>query len=102
MAHIKCRYTIPYCTYGGRLEPQVHNEFWFCDGMDDCDIAKYTKPEDAVAVNPICVHCEFWSGEFEKDLKQYEYDGDLKVGRKLYRGWDIDYLETDGRILKDE
>ena len=99
MAKIKCRYTIPYCEYHQRHKQLTHSEYWFCDGDDECDIRQYTKPKDAKAINPKCIYCEYVDGEFEKEVKSYEYhNGDLKIGRKKYNSFDILYLEIDGRI----
>lgn len=103
MAHIKCRCSIPYCTYHGHHTRQIHNEYWQCDSSDECVTGKYSKPEGATVINPRCEYCAMEYGEFEKDVKQYEYiNGTLKVGQKIFYPHDIEYLEIDGRILVGE
>ena len=99
MARIKCRYTIPYCEYNGRHEQQFHNEYWFCDSNDGCDIGQYTESEDPDALNPTCVFRKNRYGEFELDVDSYIYDGDLTINEVEFREWDILYLEIDGRVL---
>ena len=102
MAKIKCRYDIPFCEYHQRHKQLRHSEYWWCDTDDECDALAYTKPANADVINPTCIYCEYVHGEFEKDCKSYEYeDGALKIGRKVYRDFDISYLEIDGRVLKD-
>lgn len=102
MAIIKCRYTIPVCELDNKH--QYHSEYWFCDSDFGCETGEYERPADAGnLVNPTCKHCKYVSGEFEKSVKRYEYyDGELKVGRNVYRDHDIEYLEIDGRVLKEE
>ena len=115
MAHIKCRYTFPYCTswgIGGEVKV-THGATWSCDSDDRCpEGRRYTRPQGAKdkervnwydCVNPVCVYCTYKSGEFEKNVKQYEYfDGRLKVGNKVFEENEIDFLEIDGRVLIDE
>lgn len=96
MAHIKCRYTIPYCNY--RKERVYHDEGWWCDEDMNC---KYTRPENSKYVNPQCVYCEYKTGEFEKSVKRYAYEnGCLTLTGETYS--EIDYLEIDGRVLVDK
>lgn len=100
MTRIKCKYAIPYCEYHQRHERKRHSEYWWCDTDDECDVCAYTKPEGSTCFNPTCIYCEDVCGEFEKEVKSYEYhDGDLKIGRKVYYAHDITYLEIDGRVL---
>ncbi len=115
MAHIKCRYTFPYCTslgIGNDIKV-THDMMWACDSDDGCPKGrKYTRPKGGKdkervnwydVVNPLCEYCEYKSGEFEKTVKQYEYfDGRLKVGNKVFEENEIDFLEIDGRVLIDE
>lgn len=103
MAHIKCRYTLPFCTEFGDIRLS-HSYFWFCDGIsDECpDGRKYKRPEnvDPMMVNPQCIYCKYKSGEFEKTVKKYEYyDGVLTVAGDTFYSDEIDYLEIDGRVL---
>ena len=108
MAHIKLKYTLPFCT---EYYPNIrlrHNEYWFCDESGCCpDGRTYKRPEmpekgNTIIVNPICAHCESKSGEFEKTVKRYEYfDGVLKVAADTFEEHEIDYLEIDGRVLVD-
>ena len=101
MAKIKCRATIPYCEFD-RHKRLFHDAYWFCDSDDGCDIGRYTRPTNARECNPICIYCEDKHEEFEKNVNSYEYDGDLKIGKKTYRACEIDYLEIDGRVLVEE
>lgn len=95
MAHIKCKYQIPYCGTKDRL-----NYF-----QKPCDPnVGYTYPCDTAYYDMSygCEHRIFVDAEFEKDAKNYEVvleevDPVLKVGRNYYS--DITYLEIDGRIL---
>lgn len=104
MTRIKCRYSIPYCTARGipwrRVEDYVFDES--CEG-GYCDIDEYRKPLGLEnVVNPKCDHLCIQIGEFEKTVKNYEYDGgNLKIGRKNYYEDEIIYLEIDGRVLVD-
>lgn len=104
MTRIKCRYSIPYCEFPGEHTRLYHSEYWFCDDNVFCEIGHYTRPtdEELKVVNPTCIYCKYYEGEFEKEVKSYEYDedGDLTIGRKKYYDFDIDYLEIDGRVLK--
>lgn len=103
MTNIKCRYSFPKCTRDD-YEIQCFDSFWACDDNSGCH--GYTKPDDVEKingveiVNPRCIYCKFHYGEFEKNVKNYDYfDGDLKVAGKTYEYRDIDYLEIDGRVL---
>lgn len=103
MAHIKCRYTLPFCTEFDNIRLS-HSSFWFCDEIsDECpDGRRYKRPENAdpIMVNPQCVYCKYKSGEFEKTVKKYEYyDGVLTVEGDTFDTNEIDYLEIDGRVL---
>ena len=101
MTRIKCRYSIPYCDYGGFPSRVEHDEYWFCD--TDALCADYLMPENPTVENPTCRYCFYEPGEFEKTVKSYEYsDGDLKIGRNVYLESEIIYLEIDGRVLVDE
>lgn len=103
MAHIKCRCSIPYCTYCGHNTRQIHDDYWWCDSNDGCECGAYSKPEGSTKINPLCEYCVHKYGEFEKDAKQYEYiNGTLKMGQKIFYPGDIAYLEIDGRILVGE
>ena len=104
MAHIKCRYTLPFCTEFIDHIRVNHSDYWFCDEIsDECpDGRRYKRPENAdpILVNPQCVHCKYKSGEFEKTVKKYEYfDGVLTVAGDTFVAAEIDYLEIDGRVL---
>ena len=106
MAHIKCRYTIPYCDYDLHVALH-HDDYWFCDDHDDARcVGEYTRPSSAMdnVINPRCKYCNYYPGEFEKTVKQYVYttDGDLRIGNKRFNQSEIEYLEIDGRILVDE
>ena len=103
MAHIKCRYTLPFCTEFDNIRLS-HSSFWFCDEIsDECpDGRRYKRPENAdpIMVNPQCVYCKYKSGEFEKTVKKYEYyDGVLTVAGDTFDANEIVYLEIDGRVL---
>ncbi len=100
MAHIKCRYTFPYCSYCG--ERVWHDEYWYCDGPDGGCVGKYTRPknEDPKVFNPTCVYCRYEIGEFEKTVRNYEYEyGRLTIGNRVYEEAEIKYLEIDGRKI---
>lgn len=102
MAHIKCRYTIPYCTYDFIKKRVHHDESWFCDSYDSECIGQYERPADASNnfVNPTCKHCVYVNGEFEKNCKSYSYeDGWLEMRGASYADHEIEYLEIDGRVL---
>ena len=103
MTNIKCRYSFPECTRDD-CEIPGFDDYWACDSSDEC--SAYTKPDDVEKINgveiinPRCIYCVVRHGEFEKNVKNYDYfDGDLKVAGKTYEHRDIDYLEIDGRIL---
>ena len=103
MAHIKCRYTLPFCTEFDDIRV-YHSDLWFCDEpSDECpDGRGYKRPENASPrlVNPQCVYCKYKSGMFEKNVEEYEYyDGDLTVAGNTYYAHEIDYLEIDGHVL---
>lgn len=104
MAKIKCRYVVPYC--GRSNERLHHDEYWWCDSNDHCEIGEYTKPSSSDVVNPTCVWCKDVYGEFENTFDEYEYlDGDLHISFEQYPIPDyadneIIYLEIDGRVLK--
>lgn len=104
MAHIKCRYSIPYCTWQERYTRPYHSEFWWCDDNSQCPYNNYVMPKDSKAINGQCVFCKYSYGEFEKTVRNYEYcqNGDLKIGKTIYDGYDIEYLEIDGRVLIGE
>lgn len=100
MTTIKCRYSIPYCSYHGRHQKLSHSEYWWCDDNSECFIGEYLPPQDAEVVNPQCIYCGYDVGEFEKTVKRYEYiNGSLTVAGKTYFQNEIDYLEIDGRVL---
>lgn len=106
MAHIKCRYTLPFCTNFNDIRVR-HSDFWFCDAIsDECPHQKlYERPKNADPMigNIQCVYCKYKSGEFEKTVKKYEYfDGDLTVAGDTFCANEIDYLEIDGRILVEQ
>ena len=101
MTTIKCRYKIPYCScdkWMGGYEKVDIDTNGFCDSFtSNCQIdAEYILFDD-------CEYSWWGTGEFEKTVKCYEYDdeGVLTVGRKKYMDCQIDYLEIDGRILKE-
>ena len=108
MAHIKCRYMIPYCRYDGENKRLQHSIYDWCDTKMCCE--KYTRPQNAgMLVNPQCIYCDYVSGEFEKTVKRYEYSNDeyhaistLKIGNEVYDELEIEYLEIDGRVLIDD
>ena len=103
MTRIKCRYSIPYCSYHGKHERVYHNEYWWCDTDEQCIDGVYTPPPDSNVINPTCTWCGHYVGEFEKTVKRYEFEnGDLKVGGSIYYLNEIEYLEIDGRILIGE
>lgn len=103
MTDIKCRYTIPYCSYLEKYTRLYHNEFWWCDDNSNCQENHYTMPKNSEVINEQCVYCEYRSGEFEKCVKRYEYaNGVLTVAGKNYYANEIDYLEIDGRVLINE
>lgn len=103
MTHIKCRYTLPFCTEFNDIRV-YHCDYWFCDGVsDECpDGRKYERPKNAdpMTVNPQCVYCKYKSGEFERTVEEYEYHyGCLTVDEDSFDANEIDYLEIDGRVL---
>lgn len=103
MAHIKCRYTLPFCTEFDDIR-LYHSDYWFCDGIsDECpDGRGYKRPKNAapMTVNPQCVYCKYKSGEFERTVKKYEYyDGRLTIAGDSFDANEIDYLEIDGRVI---
>lgn len=54
-------------------------------------------------INAQCMYCRYEDGEFEKDVKQYEYiNGTLIMGQKIFYPDEIKYLEIDGRTLVGE
>ena len=110
MAHIKCRYRKPICTYSG-AEYMNPNDGLDCnDKYSGCQ--HYCEPVDffnGICVkddtdDSVCVHYSVEYNEFEKNYKEYVFDGSgLSLGRRgfiphVY----IDYLEIDGRILINE
>ena len=100
MAIIKCRFSVPYCEYHQRHEPIEHDEYWWCDDNEYCPVGEYTRSStDYSFINPVCKYCKEEYGEFEKTVKSYEFNGDLKIGKKTYNRYDIEYLEIDGRVL---
>lgn len=100
---IKCRYSIPYCSYHNQHTRLIHSELWWCDDNSECFEGVYTRPADAKVVNPQCVYCGHDIGEFEKTVKRYEFEnGELYVAGRNYHLNEIEYLEIDGRILIDE
>ena len=104
MTEVKCRCTVPYCTIYGRYDYRRvhHNEEWFCDSNEGCDIDRYTRPNDApkLLYNPECIYCSHEYMEFAKYVKNYSYDSEgLTIGRDFYALCEIEYLEIDGRIL---
>lgn len=106
MTRIKYRYSIPYCCLPEQPEERIyHSDLWQCDSNDGCVYGKYENPLDpALAINPICAHCEIERGEFEKSVDFYEYfeGGCLIIKGETYWLHDIDYLEIDGRVLIGE
>ena len=117
MTNIKCRYSFPYCSNIERKDDEEDpcvfydrgglrvnlNEYYDCRSKEACPF--YERPDDAEAelVNPRCEHFYLMRGEFEKNVKNYDYfDGDLKVAGNTYEYRDIDYLEIDGRVLRDD
>lgn len=103
MAHIKCRYSIPYCEYHNRHSRLEHDEYWWCDSNVNCDIGKYDGDTNGDLVNPTCLYCDHEHGEFEKTVKRYSYeDGRVTVGNKRFLESEIKYLEIDGRLLINE
>ena len=100
MTNIKCSYSMPYCMFNNTRV--YHGEYWWCDTNDGCETGDYERPDGAPLnlANPICKYCEVLRGEFEKNVKRYEYkNGCLLIsGMKLFED-DIDYLEIDGRVL---
>jgi len=112
MAHIKCRYRRPMCCKpGGEIGKSIEwNEYWWCDSESDC--CDYAKPKEPVVINgsvltnPQCRYLHVKYIEFEKNYKEYEYDGStgLLLGRRrdFVPVDDIEYLEVDDRILVNE
>lgn len=103
MTHIKCKYILTYCEYCNRHKRVKHDEYWWCDGNDGCDVCMYTKPYWATSVNPTCVYCKYAAGALEKTVKSFEYaDGTLHIGRNFYSDSEVYYLEIDGKVMKEE
>ena len=109
MAHIKCRYEVPYCTIGRKSERIEHDEYWFCDSEDLCydyswrDHPAELKQALSGVINPVCDYCEYRSGEFEKDLKNYTFENGYLTARGIkLDSREINYLEIDGRVLIEE
>lgn len=103
MAHIKCRYSIPYCEYHNRHVKLEHDEYWWCDSDACCDIGKYTGDINSNCVNPTCLYLDYEYGEFERTVRRYSYENErVTVGVIPFRADDIEYLEIDGRVLIDE
>lgn len=107
MAHIKCRYAYPVCRYWYPSKKRIyHDTYWFCDGDGYCpdDGSKYTRPDgQTTVINPVCKHCDYVVGEFEKNVRSYSYeDGWLRVGKTKYADNEILYLEIDGRTLVEQ
>lgn len=104
MAHIKCRYTVPYCEAQGKELERCYN--WMCDNAAECECGAYM-PDDADVkrgiANPFCAHLKHNYAEFEKTVKAYEYDECFLSIRGLLLDVDfIEYLEIDGRVLIKE
>ena len=104
MTEVKCRYAVPYCTFYGKYDHRrvYHSETWFCDDDTECDIGRYTRPNDAPEhlACPTCVYCSYEYGEFAKYVKNYSYGSEgLTIGRVFYELGEIEYLEIDGRVL---
>ena len=109
MARIKCRYSIPACGYFGRKKIRLeHDDYWFCDSGDFCpDGCRYEPRKDDACINAKCKHACRIVGEFEKNVKRYEYedgeDGFLRLGSgEVYNSNELVYLEIDGRIIINE
>lgn len=108
MAHIKCRYSIPYCSRWGLCEYSrlEWDEYNFCSATEECrsEYSNYERPINAEPTlsNPTCLHVVYKNGEFEKTVQRYEYTEDngliLSKGEH-YNPCDLEYLEIDGRIL---
>lgn len=114
MATIKCKYSKPYCSRiptSERAEKDgsvMWNTYFYCDSADCCFDYMPDPVEKKRIVNPRCIFSHTREGQFEKTVKNYEYeadgywDGGLKVSGVMYPSYTIQYLEIDGEVLKDE
>ena len=117
MARIKCRYTKPRCALGNNKECcdrcfeegvcenyNAPGRYW---KDDETLIINYGhKAEHVLVIDDTCEHVYTAHLEFEKNYKEYEYDGSagLSLGRRrdFIPVDDIEYLEVDDRILVNE
>lgn len=102
MAHIVCRYVIPYCVYHSDNEN---------DGYCDCDCSSYEDREGSKCFEEqgTCIHLDYQKAEFAIDTKTYEFEeekapdwpGTLYIEEKsIYISTDrIYYLSIDERVL---
>ena len=106
MARIKCRYTKPRCALGNNKEcgGDCFETWGGCESYRAP--GKHWRDERTIVIDDRCENVYFARIEFEKNYKEYEYDGSdgLSLGR---RGYfipidDIKYLEIDDRILINE
>ena len=94
MAKIKCRYCKTVCELTGERIYAGYD----CENAGCCEVHTYDG-------DPPCRWIDGRKGEFEKNVKNYEFveDEGLTIGKfKLYSdayAHEIRYLEIDGRVL---
>ena len=101
MSHIKCRYNEIYCDsviYRGNARAKLCNgeKCGNAGAIAECDY-------QWVAEEQVCMcECAYPDIiEFEKTVKEYEYNSAeniLRIGKQYYSF--IEYLEIDGRVVK--
>lgn len=113
MATIKCKYSKPYCSLipvsrkAERDGSVLWSNYFYCDSKECC--ADYI-PDPTIknVANPKCCFCHARKGQFEKTVKNYEYEvdgywlGGLKVAGVTYPSYTLLYLEIDGEVLVEE
>lgn len=100
MAHIKCKYYKHCCYFHGGACPCDSNgdeQRNSCEDFED----EYYNEAGVLTISEWCLHYGAYKAQFEKDIKNYEYDGgDLRMRGMSIAADDIVYLEIDGEVLE--
>lgn len=109
MATIKCIYNKSYCQWGRKtgLYCENYDDYFEDERMRRDECRYFFVPQGGCA----CLHFNYSTAQFEKDVKSYEYTGEqlindtyegyLQIGRLKIPSQYIVYLEIDGKVLAD-
>ena len=103
MIHVKCRYNEIYC--GNKLY-LMNKKAKLCDPNECGDYGASVSLDHLWVAGEYVVACECAKAgaiEFEKDVKEYEYNKEentLMIGKHCYMF--IEYLEIDGLVVVND